>query len=72
VAAASADGGVHLWDAATGRQLMVLRGHADEAWAVAFAPNGATLASGSWDKTARIWGLAPAALAVRRGKVGGE
>jgi WD40 repeat protein len=51
---------------------MVLRGHADEAWAVAFAPDGATLASGSWDKTARIWGLAPAALALRRGAAGGE
>jgi WD40 repeat protein len=66
LAAASADGGVHLWDAASGRQLTVLRGHADEVWAVAFAPDGATLASGSWDETARLWGLAPAVLARRR------
>ncbi|MFN9273818.1 MAG: protein kinase domain-containing protein [Planctomycetia bacterium] len=66
LAAASADGGVHLWDAASGQQLMVLRGHADEVWAVAFAPDGATLCSGSDDRTTRMWGLAPAALAARR------
>src|SRR5262249_51471227 len=31
------------------------KGHADLVYSVAFSPDGKTLASGSWDNTARIW-----------------
>jgi WD40 repeat protein len=69
VAGVSADGAVHLWDVASGRPLPVLRGHADEAWAVAFAPDGRTLATGSWDQTVRIHGLSVAELfRAKRGR----
>jgi WD40 repeat protein len=35
--------------------LQTLEGHVDQVWAVAFSPDGQTLASGSWDGTVRLW-----------------
>ena len=32
-----------------------LEGHTDLVWSVAFSPNGQTLASGSQDRTIRLW-----------------
>ena len=34
-----------------------MKGHSGGVWALAFAPGGQTLASGSWDRTAKIWDL---------------
>lgn len=51
------DGTVTAW-AWTGELLAVLRGHATRAASVAFTGDGARLVSGSWDKTARTWGVA--------------
>jgi WD40 repeat protein len=66
VAAASADGTVYLWDAASGRQVLAIRGHEDQVWALAFAPDGGSLLTGSWDKSARLWGRTPAEVAGSR------
>jgi WD40 repeat protein len=34
-----------------------LRGHDEVVWALAISPDGQTLASGSWDKTVKIWDM---------------
>jgi WD40 repeat protein len=62
---------VHLWDAATGKEKAVLRGHANYVVAVAFSANGRLLASGSYDKTVRVWDVAGRReLQVLRGHTG--
>ena len=40
-------GSVHLWDVVTGKELAAFKGHTTAVTAVAFAPNGKTLASAS-------------------------
>jgi WD40 repeat protein len=52
------EGDVRIWDAVTGKEIVVLRGHG---WAVnsaAFSPDGARIVTASGDRTARIWDAA--------------
>ena len=37
--------------------LQTLAGHSDWVWSVAYSPDGQTLASGSWDKTIKLWNV---------------
>lgn len=46
---------IHLCDATTGKERKALSGHGNWVLSLSFAPDSATLASGSSDKTARIW-----------------
>ena len=41
-----------------GREAAVLRGHESYVRALTFSPDGAVLATGSWDGTARLWTIA--------------
>jgi WD40 repeat protein len=51
------DGELKVWDVATGRKLLDLRGHTHSITAVAFSPDG-RLASGGPDRTIKLWDLA--------------
>ena len=51
-------GALKVWDAATGRERLSLKGHRFSPRSLAFFPDGEALASGSVDGTVRIWDLA--------------
>ena len=55
LASAAEDGTINLWDAASRRLVATLEGHTGVIAALSFNSQGRVLASGSWDKTARLW-----------------
>lgn len=57
-ATAGADGRIAIWTAGKTQPDIVLEGHTAPIAALAASPDGATLASVSWDQTVRLWPLA--------------
>lgn len=53
----SADQKVKVWDAATGRELLNLKGHGAAVVAAAFSPDGQRIVTGDSDGAAKIWDL---------------
>ena len=47
--------GVRIWDSATGKELLALKGHADRVSSVAFSPDGQRLASANQDGSIHLW-----------------
>jgi WD40 repeat protein len=51
------DGIIWIWDFRTGKKLRALRGHKGDVRSLAFSPDGKWLASGSEDKTTKLWNV---------------
>ena len=56
--AVASDIGVWVYDVATSRELALFTGHTDGVNAIAFSPDGTTIASGSNDRTIKLWDVA--------------
>ena len=50
-----------VWDAVNGKQLLILRGHSEAGWGVAWSPASDRIATSSNDNTTRIWDAASGA-----------
>jgi WD40 repeat protein len=61
VASASEDETIRLWNAASGAEKQVLEGHENSVNAVAFSPDGQTVAAASEDATIWLWDAASGA-----------
>lgn len=57
VASASSDHSINVWDAKTGDEQRILRGHSNTVWSLAFSTMNNLVASTSKDRTARLWSL---------------
>ena len=66
-ATAGADGRIAIWARGKTQPDTVLEGHTAPIAALALSPDGATLASASWDQTVRLWPLAGGAGRVLEG-----
>ena len=57
LATANVDGTIRTWDLKSGTLKNTFSGHAAQAWAVTFSPDGTSVASTSSDRTLIIWDL---------------
>ena len=55
VVTASEDKTARVWEAAEGKEIAVLKGHAGVVESAAFSPDGKRVVTASRDKTARLW-----------------
>jgi hypothetical protein len=51
----SRDQEARVWDAASGQELLLLKGHSDRIGSVAVSPDGQRIVTGSDDLTAKVW-----------------
>ncbi len=58
IVTASSDQTARIWDAATGKEIVVLRGHDDSVISAAFSPDGSRIVTASDDQIVRIWDAA--------------
>lgn len=58
VVTVATDGAVKVWDGHDGTLLHTLQGHKETCYAVAFSPDGRSLATGGFDGQVLVWGVA--------------
>jgi WD40 repeat protein len=59
-----------VWEAVTGKEIAVLRGHEDFVTSAHFSPDGKWIVTASYDGTARVWEAAGKEVATLRGHEG--
>jgi WD40 repeat protein len=64
VLTACPDNTARMWDAATGAELAVLRGHEKGVHSGVFDPSGTRVLTASQDNTSRIWRVFPTVAAL--------
>jgi hypothetical protein len=62
VVTASGDKTARIWDAESGKEIAVLKGHTGSVWSAAFSGDGKRVVTASADRTARIWDVTWATL----------
>src|SRR5262249_3462956 len=65
IVTASDDKTARIWDAATAKEIAVLRGHADVLRSAVFSPDGSRIVTASADETARVWDAHLQMMAVK-------
>ncbi len=55
--ALAADATIKIWDAVSGKHMQTLEGHMAGVSTIAWSPDSKTLASGSDDKSIRLWDI---------------
>jgi len=55
VVTASSDDTARIWDAESGKEIAVLKGHDRQVSSAAFSGDGKRVVTASWDGTVRIW-----------------
>jgi WD40 repeat protein len=63
----SDDKTARIWDAASAKEIAVLRGYDGAVFSAAFSPDGLRIVTASQDKTARIWDVASVMVMGNRG-----
>jgi WD40 repeat protein len=57
-AEADTPGYIKLWEVSTEKEVVSLKPHKSNITCVAFSPDGSLLATGSWDRTVKLWEVA--------------
>ena len=63
---------IFMWSVQTGKLLDILSGHEGPVGSLSFSPTGNLLASGSWDKSVRLWNVYGRSRAVEPFQFGAE
>ena len=63
---------IFMWSVQTGKLLDILSGHEGPVSSLSFSPTGNLLASGSWDKSVRVWNVYGRSRAVEPFQFGAE